>query len=187
MRKAIRRLGMAAWVVGAIVLLSVIVAGCEDNLAPSADSDSEQDYRLGDRIPVDDAVYTILGVVAGDLESITRQTQPAYGSASGVMTGGFGYMGGAYYGAEYGGKGIVRLLVTGSDTPEAPVGATVILKVTDLKALVLVPGDRVAFKCRRQYEAIAAVREQETLDVQKVETWELDYCRLVSPVIISPE
>ena len=35
----------------------------------------------------------------------------------------------------------------------------------------------------RQYEALAAVRDNEKFSKTKVETWELDYCRLASPVI----
>jgi hypothetical protein len=41
----------------------------------------------------------------------------------------------------------------------------------------------VTFKCRAQYEAVAAVRENESFNQAKVETWELDYCRMATPVI----
>lgn len=84
-----------------------------------------------------------------------------------------------------GGKGYVRLLVSSTEpeTETAPKGDVVILKVVDTKATALKDGDRVTFKCRRQYENVAAVKENEKFDRSTFGTWEMDYCRLASPVI----
>jgi len=87
-----------------------------------------------------------------------------------------------YYGPQLNGKGMVRLTVADSDAELAPVGSTVILKLDDTKGILLLPGDQVTFKCRAQFEAIAAVMKQQAFD-QTAGTWELDYCRLASPVV----
>jgi hypothetical protein len=166
-------------VMAGALLLTACAAEESVGRAPAPDSDSEQRYEYYSQVTVDDNVYEIRGIVAGELESLVRQTEAARGSVAGS---GFGFFG-TYFGPELGGKGFVRLLVQESNSDLAPVGETVILKVTDTKAIVLVPGDSVTFRCRAQYEAIAAVREQETFDSEKLATWELDYCRLLSPVI----
>lgn len=162
-----------------LVLAALFVAACETNVAPPPESDSPQSYQSGSQVPVDDNIYEIRGVVAGDVDSLVRQTEAARGSIAGS---GYGFYG-TYFGPEFGGKGFVRLHVLASDSRLAPVGEIVILKTTDTKAIVLVPGDEVTFRCRAQYEAIAAVRQYETFDAERLETWELDYCRLTSPVI----
>ncbi|MEZ4639803.1 MAG: hypothetical protein R2856_33400 [Caldilineaceae bacterium] len=148
-------------------------------------SDSPQTYSASARIPVDDNVYTITGMVVGDIASLSQQTTPAQGDVLGLQGRGYGYLGGSYFGAEFGGKGFVRLLVRSAQpsTPYAPPEQIVVLKTTDTKAVVLLPGDVVTFKCRAQYEAVAAVRENEAFNESKLETWELDYCRMVTPVI----
>ncbi len=170
-----------------IILFSLLLAACAPNAAPTPESDSSQNYNVpsGAGIPVDDNVYTIRGTVAGDVGSLTRQTEAARGSIAGGPYGTYG----SYYGPEFDGKGFVRLLVEESNSELAPVGEIVILKLTDTKGTALLVGDKVTFKCRAQYEAIAAVRNYETWDQEKaalVETWELDYCRLVSPIIDVP-
>ena len=168
-----------------LVALMIVVSACGDEeYAPRPESDSPQAYSIKDdvRVKVDDGLYTITGTVAGDVDSLTRQTQAAQGSIAGS---GFGFYG-TYFGPEFGGKGFVRLFVESSDSALALAGEVVILKTTDTKAIVLIPGDRVTFKCRAQYEAVAPVREYETFDETKrdlVETWELDYCRLAVPLI----
>lgn len=159
-----------------VLLLSACVP---TDVAPSPDSDSGQAYELSARIPVDDSVYNIVGEVVADVGSITRQTQAAFGSAFAVS----GFGSGVYYGPEFGGKGLIRLRVTSSDSNLAPVGEVIILKSTDMKGAALLPGDVVEFKCRHQYEAIAAVRNNSTFNSELLGTWEIDYCRLVTPVI----
>jgi hypothetical protein len=167
-----------------LVLAVLVVAGCVPvDEAPRPDSDSSQSYRTEARIPVDDAVYTITGQVIADVGSITRQTQAARGSVSGVPTGTGTFVSGSYYGPEFGGKGLIRLHVQESNSSLAPIGEIVLLKSTDIKGAALLPGDTVTLKCRAQYEALAAVRENSNFDQELVETWELDYCRLVTPVI----
>lgn len=162
-----------------LALFTVLTLSACAEEAPKPESDSSQQYSATARVPVDDAVYTIEGTVAGDIQSLTRQTQVASGSFAGSS---FGFYG-SYFGAEFKGKGFVRLLVERSETDLAPIGRVTLLKVTDTKAILLLPGDKVTFKCRRQYEAIAAVTQFEEFDTKKVETWELDYCRLASPVV----
>ena len=100
---------------------------------------------------------------------------------SGTTAPGFAY--GTYFGPELNGKGLVWLKVTKSSSKLALSSSIVILKVTDTKALALAPGDYVVFKCRHQYEAIAAVRSNETFDAEKLESWEIDYCRMVNPMV----
>lgn len=173
---------MKKWIF--LLLLPLLLVGCRGQ-APQAASDSPQTYNANARIPVDDNVYTITGEVVGDISSLSQQTTPAQGDLTGLQARGYGYLGGSYFGAEFEGKGFVRLLVHTAEpsTRLAPLEEIVIVKTTDTKAVVLLPGDVVTFKCRAQYEAVAAVRENEAFDEDKLETWELDYCRMVTPVI----
>lgn len=165
------------------LLFTLLLAACTD-VAPIPVSESDQQFSTATKdgewvgIPVDDGVYSITGHVV-TMQSLVRQTSAAHGSMYGTPYG----MSGTYFGPELDGKGLVRVQVTASDSRLAPKGSTVILKVTDTKAIALLPGDTVKFKCRHQYEAIAAVRTKETFDAEKLETWELDYCRLVTPSI----
>lgn len=171
-----------------IALLALTACTEEENAAPAADSDSAQEYKES-KIPVDDNVYDITGEVVSDVDSLTRQTKPGGGSISAPVCAGtsgcFGGGGGTLFGPTVEGKGYVRLKVLSSkpSTDLAPEGQVVIIKATDTKASILLPGDRVTFRCRRQYEAVAAVRENQSFKQDEVATWELDYCRLSSPVI----
>jgi hypothetical protein len=173
---------MKKWIF--LLIMPLLLFGCQ-GAAPQAASDSPQTYTANARIPVDDNVYTISGQVVGEVASLSQQTTPAQGDVTGLAAKVYGYLGGTYFGAEFGGKGFVRLLVHSASpsTPLAPPEEIVILKTTDTKASVLYPGDVVTFKCRAQYEAVAAVRENESFNEDKVETWELDYCRMMTPVI----
>ena len=174
-----------------LVALIAIMAGCtQADVAPRPESDRGQNFNTGCaeddptctgnvQIPVDDGVYRIKGKVVGDVNSLTRQIQAARGSLAGSQY----FVSGSFYGPEMGGKGFIRLHVQESDSYLAPVGTVVIVKSTDTKGIALLPGDVVTLKCRHQYEAVAAVRNKETFDEVKLETWELDYCRLVTPVI----
>lgn len=156
-------------------LIVILLVACETDELPPPESDSDQYYEGKARIPVDDNVYEIEGVVAGVPDSLVRQTQAARGY---VVDGS-----GSYFGAQLSGKGFVTLMVESvqPQTDTAEVGSLVILKTTDTKAVKLLPGYRVKFKCRRQYEAVAAVRNMETFDSDKLATWELDYCRMADP------
>jgi hypothetical protein len=169
-----------------LALLVLSVTGCtEQESAPSVDSDSSQSYASGSTVAVDDNVYTISGEVVAEVNSVTRQISPASGSVGGSAFAGTGFVSGSYFGEVTGGKGYVRLLVNSIEpsTDLAQVGSVSILKVSDTKATALVTGDLVTFKCRRQYEALAAVKDNQKFDREKVETWELDYCRLATAVI----
>jgi hypothetical protein len=164
--------------------IMMLLVGCSipTDYAPAPDSDSSQNFTGGE-VPVDDSVYLITGQVITDVDSLTRQTKSSSGSVSGIATGEFGYLSGTYYGAEFGGKGFIRVKVLESNSFLAPVGEIVILKSTDTKGIALLPGDVVNFKCRHQYESVAAVRNRETFNAEKLETWEIDYCRFTTPII----
>jgi hypothetical protein len=158
----------------AVVLLAVV--GCQR--APAPESSSGLNYAWRTTIPVDTAVYTLRGTVANDVDSLVRQTQRAEAqtySAEGVSYG-------TYAGAEFNGKGMVRFMVAESDSPLAPVGSTVILKFDDTKGVMLLPGDGLTVKCRAQFEPLAAVVNRQPF-VEAAGVWELDYCRLTTPVV----
>lgn len=174
-------------------VLTLFIVSCGANQLPKPESDSGENWDAGSRIPaefVDDNVYEIYGIVMGDVGSNVRQSQAARGNVSGVGIEGTGYVSGSYYGPEFTGKGFVRVKVE-SITPKndklVDVGEVAILKTSDLKATAILVGDEVVFKCRAQYEAVAPIRSNETFVPEKVETWELDYCRLKSPKITIPE
>lgn len=117
---------------------------------------------------------TIKGLVAADVGARSRQISPARSTASG------------WFGSEFGGKGFVRLLVYSTNPPTtlAQPDQITLTKTTDTKASALLIGDIVIFRCRAQFEAVAAVRIDEAFDaakLDKVTTWELDYCRLETP------
>lgn len=170
-------------------VLSLVLMGASDcdggEEAPSADSDSSQSYKEGSKIPVDKEVYQITGEVVGPVNDLTRQVEPAKGETSGYIYGNYGSISGSFTGPIEAGKGFVRLLVQSSEpsTDLAPTGDVTIIKTSDTKVKALLPGDVVEFKCRRQYENIAAVVENQEFDPDDVAAWELDYCRLASPVI----
>lgn len=170
-----------------IPLALLALSACSEpaDQAPEIESDSGQAYKAGTKIPVDDNVYTITGEVIGPVNDVTRQIKPAEGYVSGSAFGGYGSMTGSFTGPVEGGKGFVRLRVESinPDTESASVGDVTIVKTSDTKVKALMNGDIVTFKCRRQYEALAAVRENSSVKIEEVATWELDYCRLFTPVI----
>lgn len=174
-----QRLIVAASIVA--LALAACVGPPPTGNAPLPQSDSSHLYS-GGKVPVDDRVYTISGVVIADVESLTRQTQPA----GGAIYGSAGVTYGSFFGPQFDGKGFVRLLVKSSDSPLAPEGSVVILKTSDTKAVALVPSDEVTFKCRADYEAVASVRDYTPFTEEiagAVATWELDYCRMINPII----
>jgi hypothetical protein len=167
-----------------LVLLLVSCKGFTYDEQPRPSSDSEQRYEHSDvkdvRIPVDDAVYTIEGQVVADVETMSRQVAPA----SGFYTQDYG----AFFGERFGGKGFVRLFVhsVSPATALAEPNQITLIKTSDTKASALLVGDIVTFRCRAQYEAVAAIRLDEAFNaakVKEVEAWEWDYCRLVTPSI----
>lgn len=165
---------------GAAMCGLILTAGaCDSN--PTADSDSKQSYGSDAKVDVDEKTYVITGEVVTQVNSLTRQVEPAKGS----ITGYNGYTSGSFTGPVEAGKGFVRLKVSVSNpaAPEAPVGEVAIIKTTDTKVTALMAGDVITFKCRRQYENIAAVKDGQKFNKEEVGTWELDYCRLASPVI----
>lgn len=175
-----------------ICLITLLLAGCAppppDSTKPTAtpqpprlESDSGYKYRGNKRVEADFNVYKISGMVVGDVNSLTRQTKAARGSSYEWD----GYGSGSYFGPQFSGKGFIRILVNAAEptTELASPGSVVILKSTDTKATALLPGDIVTFKCRAQYEVVAAVANNEDFDEAKMGTWELDYCRMFSPLV----
>ena len=157
-------------------LTLLLFSGCQRSPAPQ--SSSGMNYAWLTTVPVDTKVYTITGTVVADVESLVRQAAPA--QAQTYNAEGLSYA--TFYGPQLSGKGMVRLAVVTSDAELAPIGSTVILKVDDTKGILLLPGDQVTFKCRAQFEAIAAVVNRQVFD-PAAGTWELDYCRLATPVV----
>lgn len=172
--------------IGLLAAALLGLTACGGVSDPTVTSDSDQSYGLdaeGEqfKIPTDTKAYLITGEVVSSVNTVSRQTSPAQGEMYGSAYGASG----TFYGETVKGKGMVRLLVktASPSTTEAQPGNVSILKVADTKGSALLPGDVVSVKCRRQFEAIAAVQENQKFDEKRDGTWELDYCRLVSPVV----
>ena len=166
------------------VLFVAILASCTaGTVAPTSDSDFS--YAAGSSIPIDNNFYTVAGTVVADVADRTTGQEKGHITGSAIGAGNFTSMQGTYFPGDVQGKGFVRLSVelVNPSTELAPQGNVVLLKTTDLKAVALLPGDYVIFVCRAQYEAVAATNNAEAFDADKAGTWELDYCRLKSPVI----
>ena len=156
--------------------LALTLAACQR--APTPESSNGLSYSWGTTLPVDANVYTIAGEVVADPQSLVRQTAPANMQTYSVEGASFG----TYYSPELSGKGMVRLHVSASDSELAPADSTVILKMDDTKGVLLLPGDKISVKCRAQFEAIAPVMQRQSFD-PAAGVWELDYCRLATPVV----
>jgi hypothetical protein len=171
-------------VVLSLGLAGILTAGgCDEGGNPAPDSDSSFAYEDGATIPVDEKVYTVTGEVIGQVNALTRQVEPAKGSLSGSTYGSYGTVSGSFTGPIEAGKGFVRLKVNASDSELARPSEAVILKTADTKVTALQPGDIITFRCRAQYENIAAVKDGQKFEQAKVGTMELDYCRLETPLI----
>jgi len=169
------------FLVGTLAYGALLVAcgGGEEN--PEPESVSGVQYKTGSAIPTDKTVDTLAGIIVADVASLTRQVSPATGNYAGWDY----YARGAYAGPEYGGKGFVRLYVEESTNLElCPPESICVLKTEDTKVVALLPGDRVTFRCRRQYEALSAVVKKEEFASDSVGVWELDYCRMETPRIM---
>ena len=176
------------------LFVALLVAGCAP--APTTsdistgkqvetqrpNSESGVQYVGGDGLPVDERLYRISGEVIADVGSLTRQVTPGRVE----VTGYDGYVSSYYVAPTINGKSFIRLKVNAiepSDTDWVTTGQVVIVKGTDTKMTALLPGDKVDFLCRRQAEAIAAIHPGEWYNAKTNTTWELDYCRMESPVI----
>jgi hypothetical protein len=168
--------------IASLAFLFLTAESC-DGSDPAADSDSQQKYSGDVKPDVDDNFYTIKGEVVGQVNNLTRQVKPSEGSISGYNYNGYGSMSGTFTGPVEAGKGFVRLKISSANpsAPEATVGEAVILKTSDAKVTALQPGDIITFKCRRQQEPVAAVRDGQKLDKNRASTWEFDYCRMETP------
>lgn len=162
------------------LFIGALLQGCEQ-AGTYAESDSGYTYKSYKQaaIPVDNNIYTLTGVVVGDVNSI-QQT----GSARVVTTyrSDF-YSVGTYFPTEMNGKGLVRLWVEKSDFPGVPPETIAIIKSTDTKLIAVLPGDRITLRCRVQAEAIAPSYTGQVYDPDRAVTLELDFCRMLSPVI----
>lgn len=170
-------LRVAAQLVALIVGIALALTACNPAAGTVAESDSGYIYKNNDsqaKIPLDDAIYTLTGVVVGDVRSVTSQ-----GPTTAKVTVTEGVTTGTFFTPEMTGKGMVRLWVERSDYVNAPAESIVILKTTDTKAAALLNGDRVTFKCRAQAEAIAPSYTDQPYDPTELPiTWELDFCRM---------
>lgn len=170
--------------VAAIALFAIVLVSCTAGIvAPTSDSDFS--YAAGSSIPIDNNFYTVAGTVVADVADRTTGQEKGHITGSAIGAGNFTSMQGTYFPGDV----FVRLSVelVNPSTELAPQGNVVLLKTTDLKAVALLPGDYVTFVCRAQYEAVAATNNAEAFDADKAGTWELDYCRLNSPVISEGE
>lgn len=162
------------------IVLTVLLSGC--NAAGTyAESDSGYTYQNYKQatIPVDNNLYTLTGVVVGDVNSIARP-----GPAKVVTTYRSDYYSvGTYFPPEMNGKGMVRLWVEKSDFLGVPPETIAIIKSTDTKLIAVLPGDRITLRCRVQAEAIAPSYTGQVYDEDKAVTLELDFCRMLSPII----
>jgi hypothetical protein len=174
----------------AVVLIICLIAGIllsscggpQPNAAPPPQSDSNQRYGGGVAPPVDDNVYTIRGTVGDEVQNMQRQSAGGSGSSSSVNGYGFVRLSGASITVEETVTQTTQLADLGALEPQQ----VLLIKTTDSKVQALAPGDQVTFKCRAQYETLAAVRNNSQFTVDQVEplgTWEFDYCRLVEPVL----
>lgn len=197
-----QKLGTFLLAFGLLASTQVTVLNAENNLpkcnssveARGPENDSPWDWDEGKiDIPCYGTIYQLTGTVSTDVNSLTIQTSPGGGSGGGSIVGAGGFTYGSFgwssTGPEFSGKGFVRLKVTASNDDlisMAPVGSTIIIKMTDTKAVALLPGDTITVKCRKEYEAVGAIAAsekftEETLDAAA--TYELDYCRLASPIV----
>ncbi len=111
---------------------------------------------------------------------------PYYGSFSGPVTQG---------------KGLVlaealSIRTSGDDANKSEVlsleGKNVFLKFLDSKSMLLADGMIVNVSCRRDYEAVCpttAANEgtSQPIDRRNDITWELDNCRISTPIVLMPE
>lgn len=148
-----------------IALLFVFIVGCQPTTPTISTTDNSGS-------PTDSGMYIITGRVVADTESLTRQIQPTTGT---VYGSGYGY----FRGEVIDGKTFIRLQIIKSSPqlPDAENGQIVIIKGVDTKLQMVLPGDIITLKCRRDYEAVARFLTEE-IDWEKQATWEIDYCRM---------
>lgn len=172
----------------ALTLTGLALTACGGGeSAPKVESQQTgTSYAGNPSAPVDKNVYLVTGEVAGQVNSLTRQTKPATGSVDTPTcygtSGCFGGGGGTFMGPVEAGKGFVRVLIQDvtPNTDLATPGQLDILKVVDTKATALQAGDVVTFKCIRQFEAVTASVKNQKFDQDVDGTWELDYCRMAT-------
>jgi len=177
----LKALGVVFWVL--VVLVIVLLVGCEANVPPEIDTDNGLTWNNTSddlkRSLVDTELYLFTIQVGRGTESVTYQAEPGYGS--GTMYGNYASM--SYRSEVINGKGVIVGTILRTDHPDvAAVGNTLLFKFSDLKAVILQPGDIVEVKCRRDFEALSPVLDKQDWQPTSV-TWELDLCRLSNPTL----
>lgn len=156
-------------IIVALIVLVILVTGC--GIEPTQRTD--QGFHIAQQR--DDNVYTVV---------IEMEDMNSYSEIRGQMSGG-GYMGGGSGMASVSGsvwqegKGLVRAILI-STSPEiefANIGDIIIVKTTDRKATMGIPGDLLTLYCTVDFEPVCA-RDMEG-NAYCRDLWEFDYCRLV--------
>lgn len=163
-------------IVACVFVLGWLMTAC--NPAPITESASGQSFGGDTHIPVDYEVYE-LSVIANDVPG-GYSSLNAYGSSATVN----GIGSGSFRVWEEG-KGLLQVEVV-SVSPGLDyikTGENIIIKTEDRKIMGVTPGMEFRIKCRNEYEAVSAMANGETFDAKKFGTWELDYCRMVDPVV----
>lgn len=171
------------------IAFAFILISCEAPTGAPVISDSSG-------LPIDNNVYILSGTIEGN-NSLVRQTDPA----SGYVYNGYA----AFSGPTIDGKTLIRIkldnisarqletstLITSTlyndiALKEVEKGQTLIIKVVDTKAVALKSGDKTTFLCRYQFEALSR-SSGEQYDEEKLASWEFDYCRLATGILIETE
>jgi len=181
---------MHRWI--GLLLVLLMLAACGTNNAPPPQSDARgTSWNVstfgGDlAVDVDRAYYRIEGEVIGELRDLERyRSSSSFTAVNGVASGSSW--------SETDGKGFVRVRVSRIE-PAAPHIGTVeqvlLLKSTDSKIKAVLPGDRVTFICRANFEAVAPVLVDQVYTAEDKEqggVWEFDYCRMDTPQLGVPD
>ncbi len=159
----------------AVLLLLVAFSGCSTRT-----SDSGYSLKtVGKRI--DSNIYILNVTMLGDPvsnknlggEGVSRQYSDLYGWGNSRIW--------------QDGKGLVSVHVN-SVSPALDYvkpGTDIVLKTTDLKIMAISEGYSFEVRCRNDYEPVAALQDNE-ISNDRYDTYELDYCRMTNPIIVSP-
>lgn len=141
-----------------------------------ADMSSTHD---GPCLPIDTNVYKIRVEVVGETVSNSKVS----GSMSGFAAYGFGAVNGRIW---TDGKGVllVRLVEINPSFGGFAPGDLIVIKTTDLKVINLPAGTINDLVCNRDTEVLSPTYAGQVLTDDQV-TYELDWCRMVTPKIVA--
>lgn len=144
------------------------------------ESDNEYDWSYTSCVNVSTQVYTLKVEVNDEIFNFTRQEA----SGSAILINGIGV---ANYRQVQNGKGILPVILMEVDphTDIIELGAPIILKTVDLKAVSLPNGARTSFICNLDTEVLSPVKDNQVLTEDRL-TYEFDDCRMVSPEFDMP-